>query len=235
MQHVVRIVNLIYLAKTLQLIWCVTCITSRSFSINILLKYFTQRWWPYLPTILSIHRHHVDASYYGAEQTGFLKHKRGRINQRSGVASNVSPPYLTPVVTTNDAFDPLEEIKQEVVPLKLVRCDRSDEDVNGDEDTRSAHEYQGPTASMSSPSQHTPSTEGSNEDISCGYIIDTHHSNEEEAISKQLFLDNPHFKEKLKAETRYYNEMAELARAKRIMIELQSKKLMLEMETMRSS
>nr|XP_014098410.1 uncharacterized protein LOC106623419 isoform X2 [Bactrocera oleae] len=181
------------------------------------------------------YKHHVDASYYGAEQTGFLKHKRGRINQRSGVASNVSPPYLTPVVTTNDAFDPLEEIKQEVVPLKLVRCDRSDEDVDGDEDTRSAHEYQGPTASMSSPSQHTPSTEESNEDISCGYIIDTHHSNEEEAISKQLFLDNPHFKEKLKAETRYYNEMAELARAKRIMIELQSKKLMLEMETMRSS
>uniref|UniRef100_A0A0A1X422 Uncharacterized protein n=1 Tax=Zeugodacus cucurbitae TaxID=28588 RepID=A0A0A1X422_ZEUCU len=235
MQHVVRIVNLIYLANILQPIWCVTCITSRSFSINLLLKYFTQRWWPHLPTILLIHRHHVDASYYGAEQTGFLKHKRGRINQRSGVVNDVSPPYLTPVVTTNDTFDPLEEIKQEVVPLKLVRCSRSDEEADGDEDAHSAHEYQRPVDSLSSPSQHTPSTEGSNEDISCAYAIDTHHANDEESMSKPLFLDNPHFKEKLQAETRYYNEMAELARAKRIMIELQSKKLMLEMETMRSS
>lgn len=35
--------------------------------------------------------------------------------------------------------------------------------------------------------------------------------------------------EKLKAETIYYNEMAELARAKRRLIDLQAKKLLLDM------
>lgn len=35
--------------------------------------------------------------------------------------------------------------------------------------------------------------------------------------------------EKLKAETIYYNEMAELARAKRRLIDLQTKKLLLDM------
>jgi len=41
--------------------------------------------------------------------------------------------------------------------------------------------------------------------------------------------------EKLKAETIYYNEMAELARAKRRLIDLQTKKLLLDMNVMETN
>ncbi|XP_054725808.1 uncharacterized protein LOC129235794 [Anastrepha obliqua] len=177
------------------------------------------------------YKHHVDASYYGAERTGFLKQKRGRINQRSNEGMQVAATYL-PSVTTTESFTPVAVIKQEVVPLKLVRCNRSDED---DEDTRSAHEYQEPNASLSSPSMNIPSTEETNEDINLSNDLHAHNVNVQDALNVQMCLETPHLKEKLKAETRYYNEMAELARAKRNMIELQSKKIMLEMETMRSS
>lgn len=41
--------------------------------------------------------------------------------------------------------------------------------------------------------------------------------------------------EKLKAETIYYNEMAELARAKRRLIDLQTKKLLLDMNVVETN
>lgn len=41
--------------------------------------------------------------------------------------------------------------------------------------------------------------------------------------------------EKLKAETIYYNEMAELARAKRRLIDLQTKKLLLDMNAVETN
>lgn len=82
--------------------------------------------------LFPVYRHHVDASYYGAERTGFLKHKRGRIN-RSSV--NLASSYLQSGTNTNDSLEPLEVIKQEIVPMELVRCNRSDEDADGEDDT----------------------------------------------------------------------------------------------------
>ncbi|XP_036324083.1 uncharacterized protein LOC118737591 [Rhagoletis pomonella] len=180
------------------------------------------------------YKHHVDASYYGAERTGFLKQKRGRINQRSEVGLQVASAYLPPVLTATDPFDPLAVIKQEVVPLKLVRCNGSDEDAEDHEDACSVHEYHQVNPPLSSSSQHSPSVE-INGNIDINNAKRTEEGNVQEAVNVQMCMENTHLKEKLMAETRYYNEMAELARSKRIMIELQSKKLMLEMETMRSS
>uniref|UniRef100_W8CBF5 BED-type domain-containing protein n=2 Tax=Ceratitis capitata TaxID=7213 RepID=W8CBF5_CERCA len=178
------------------------------------------------------YKHHVDASYYGAERTGFLKHKRGRIN-RSSV--NLASSYLQSGTNTNDSLEPLEVIKQEIVPMELVRCNRSDEDADGEDDTHSTHDYQRPILPIPSPSQISPLAEEDSENINDIYDVDAQLVKQPGILNTELYLNNPQFKEKLLAETRYFNEMAELARAKRIMIELQSKKLILELETMRTS
>lgn len=86
-----------------------------------------------------------------------------------------------------------------------------------------------------SPSQISPLAEEDSENINDIYDVDAQLVKQPGILNTELYLNNPQFKEKLLAETRYFNEMAELARAKRIMIELQSKKLILELETMRTS
>lgn len=55
------------------------------------------------------------------------------------------------------------------------------------------------------------------------------HSMDHQNDTNSLGETTTQLDEKLKAETIYYNEMAELARAKRRLIDLQTKKLLLDM------
>ncbi|XP_067616569.1 uncharacterized protein [Eurosta solidaginis] len=178
------------------------------------------------------YKHQVDASFYGAERTGFLKQKR--VYQRSSAGLGVTRTY-PPIVALPESYEQIDVMKEEVIPMKLEPCNRSHEDY---EDRLSLHEYQKSSRSLSSPPHHTNCTEETNEQRCVNEDMRSENitlHDVEHAISGQISVDTSQLEEKLKAETRYYNEMAELARAKRIMVELQSKKLMMEMETMRSS
>ncbi|XP_037948982.1 uncharacterized protein LOC119680300 isoform X2 [Teleopsis dalmanni] len=79
------------------------------------------------------------------------------------------------------------------------------------------------------------------EDPLCEYhveesVIPVSNSTQSSAVTEQIPTNvssntEPHIVEKIKAETRYFNEMAELARAKRNYIELQTKKIKLELRS----
>lgn len=63
----------------------------------------------------------------------------------------------------------------------------------------------------------------------------TNNSIEQQGDGNSLADVTTQMDEKLKAETIYYNEMAELARAKRRLIDLQTKKLLLDMNVVESN